>query len=268
MARTERTLRKLRKPRQESFDREMELTEHLAELRTRIIRVLVYIALGMVVTWIYYQPILDALEAPILRVKTDSPWRWIFTNMWEPFMLRLQISLAASVVLTFPLLFKEAWGFVAPALTRSERKIVYLLGPLCVLLFLSGVASAFLVLPRGIAWFLTFLPEGTELMQRLNDYVIFLAKSCLAFGAVFQLPVVMLFLGRFGLVNSRFLTKYWRQAIVLSAAAAAIITPSADAFTMVAMMAPLTVLYGLSIFLVKLVERKGDATDDPAGAEE
>ena len=137
-------------------------------MRTRIIRVLVYIALGMVVTWIYYQPILDALEAPILRVKTDSPWRWIFTNMWEPFMLRLQISLAASVVLTFPLLFKEAWGFVAPALTRSERKIVYLLGPLCVLLFLSGVASAFLVL-RGASPGSPSCPRGTELMQRLND---------------------------------------------------------------------------------------------------
>lgn len=260
MARTERALRKVRQPKPESYDREMELTEHLAELRTRIIRSLLYVAGGMVVSWIYYQPILEMLKRPIAGVKTGIAWEFIFTNLWEPFMLRLQISLAASVVITFPLLFKEAWGFVAPALTRSERRVVYLLAPLCIFLFLSGVASAFFVLPRGMAWFLSFLPKDTQLMQRLNDYVIFLAKSCLAFGLVFQLPVVMLFLGRFGLVTSRFLVRYWRQAIVLSAVVAAVVTPSADAFTMVAMMLPLTVLYWLSIILVKLVERQeGDS---------
>ncbi|MDH7568775.1 MAG: twin-arginine translocase subunit TatC [Armatimonadota bacterium] len=257
--------KKERKPPRESYDREMELTEHLAELRTRIIRSLLYVVAGLVVGWIYYTPILEALKAPIMGIKSGVEWRMVFTNFLEPFFVRLQVSLVAGVVLVFPFLLMEAWGFVSPALTRTERRAVYVLFPMCVSLFLGGVATAFFVMPQGIRWFLGFLPADTELMQKLNDYVVFLAKTSLAFGVMFQLPVVMLFLGKVGLVNSRFLTRYWRQAIVLAAAGAAIITPSADAFTMVCATVPLGVLYGLSILLVKLVER-GERRSDGATA--
>lgn len=263
MAIAERVTKKLKtkKPVRESFDREMELTEHLAELRTRIIRVLLYFVVGLAVTWFNYAAILEVLKAPIVGIRGAVEWRFIFTTFMEPFFVRLQVSAVAAIILIFPLLLKEAWGFVAPALTRGERRAVYLVGPLCVLLFALGIATAFSIMPAGIRWFLTFLPQDTELMQKLNDYVLFLVKMCLAFGVIFQLPVVMLFLGKVGVVNSRFLIQYWRQALVLAAAAAAFITPSADAFTMVAAMAPLTVLYGLSILLVKLVEQP-DARGD------
>lgn len=250
-----RKRKKPKKPPQESFDREMELTEHLAELRTRLIRSLCYVAVGVGVAWALYPWIYATLTKPVLSLRSGIQWDWIFVNFIEPFMVRLQVSAIAGVIFVFPLLILEAWGFVSPALTRTERRAVYLVAPLCVLLFLCGVALTILVLPAGLRWLLGFLPPETRLMQKVTDYVLFLVKMCLAFGIMFQLPVAMLFLAKVGLVNSRSLARYWRQAIVLSAAAAAIITPSADAFTMLAATAPLTVLYGLSILLVKCVER-------------
>ncbi|MBI3945825.1 MAG: twin-arginine translocase subunit TatC [Armatimonadetes bacterium] len=254
------------KPRRESFDREMELTEHLAELRARIFRALLYVAIGTAVAWVYYPAIYVLLTKPVLSLRNGVQWDWIFVNFIEPFMVRLQVSAVAGIILVFPLLTMEAWGFVSPALTRTERRAVCLVAPLCVVLFLAGVALTLVVLPSGLRWFLGFLPPDTRLMQKVTDYVLFLVRMCLAFGIMFQLPVVMLFLAKVGLVNSRFLARYWRQAIVLSAAAAALITPSADAFTMLAATAPLTVLYGLSIILVKFVER-GERSSPRASGE-
>ncbi|HOJ19995.1 MAG TPA: twin-arginine translocase subunit TatC [Armatimonadota bacterium] len=246
---------KQQRPEPESFDREMELTEHLAELRTRIIRCIIYGTIGMAVAWFYYPSLYALLIRPIETIRSQAEWSFIFTSFLEPFFVRLQVTAVAGIILAFPLISLEAWGFIAPALTRTERRAVFFVAPLCVFLFVAGVGSTLFVLPAAVRWFLGFLPDETRLMQKVNDYVLFLAKSCLGFGVVFQLPVVLLFLGKIGIVNSSFLIRYWRQAIVLAAGASAMITPSADAFTMMAMTAPLLVLYALSIVLVRFVER-------------
>jgi len=255
------------KPKPESFDREMELTEHLAELRTRIIRCTLYVTVGIVAAWCLYAPIYSLLFRPIEAIQAKTEWSFIFTSFLEPFFVRLQVSAIAGIALAFPFLTMEVWGFVAPALTRKERSGIIFVAPLCVLLFVGGVATALLVLPPGVRWFLGFLPDNARLLQKVNDYVLFLAKMALAFGIVFQLPVVLLFLGKVGLVNSRFLIRYWRQAILLAAAGSAVITPSQDAFTMAAMTLPLIILYVLSIGLVRFVERAPAAQDDEAGGE-
>ena len=256
MATTERVPKRGRekKPIGESHDREMELTEHLAELRARIMRSILYVLVCMVVVWFHYPRLYALLTAPVMAIK-GARWDWIYNSFMEPFFVQLQICAVAGVILAFPGLLREAWGFVAPALTRTERRAVYFVGPLCIILFFVGVMTALWVLPPAVRWFLSYLPPEVKLLQRVPDYVIFLVKLCLAFGIVFQLPVAILFLGKVGLVNSRFLVHYWRQAVVISAVVAAVATPSNDAFTMAAMTVPVVGLYFLSVLLVKLVER-------------
>ncbi len=250
----------------ESFDREMELTEHLAELRTRILRSILYVAAGVAVTWFLYPRLYALLIAPIAAIQkeTRTEWSMIFTSFMEPFFVKLQVCAVAGIILVFPLLITEAWGFVAPALTRVERKGIYFVAPLCVALFAAGVGTALWVMPAGIRWFISYLPPGTHLFQKVTDYVLFEVKLLLVFGIVFQLPVVILFFAKVGLVNSRFLVKYWRQAIVVAALTAAIATPSNDAFTMSAMTVPVIGLYFLSILLVKMVEKTGGIKSSPA----
>lgn len=251
----------------QSTDHEMELTDHLAELRSRIIRSIIYVLVGMAIAWVFYPKLYAMLIAPIAHIQGRTEWSFVFTNFMEPFFVQLQVCAVAGIILSFPLLLMEAWGFVSPALTHKERKGVYFVGPLCVCLFFLGVATAVFALPPGIRWFLSYLPPEVKLLQKVTDYVLFLAKLCLAFGIVFQLPVVILFLGKVGLVNSRFLVQYWRQALVLSAVVAAVATPSNDAFTMSAMAIPIVLLYLLSIVLLKITEHSGkkSAPDDTAG---
>lgn len=272
------TPKKVKKPKpktQESFDQEMELFDHLAELRTRIMRAIIAIAIGMAIVWVLYPHLWAFLMAPLRNIPEAKEWKPIFNNFMEPFFMQLQVCAIAGIIVSAPWwLMIEAWGFVKPALTRKERKAVNFVAPLCLILFFAGVATAIWVLPAGVRWFMSYLPNGVGLYQRVNDYVLFLVKLCLAFGIVFQLPVVVLFLAKVHLVDSKFLRKYWRQAVVVSSLVAAIVTPSNDAFTMTAMAVPVTGLYFLSILLVMMVEKadakaaKQDAEDAGDGTPE
>ena len=107
----------------------------------------------------------------------------------------------------------------------------------------------------GIQWLVSQNPPGATFMPSVAQTLLFVSKMCLAFGLVFQLPVVLMFLAKVGIVDSRMLKAYWRQAVVVLAIVAAVVTPSADAFSMMLMCAPLILLYGLSIVLVRMVER-------------
>lgn len=240
-------------------DRELELSEHLQELRVRLIRSVVFIVIGFVAAWFLYDHIYNTLTAPIayaLKLKGPQGLSLMMTRVTEGFMLRCQISLVAGMILAAPLVTYQAWGFVAPALTAEERRPIKWVAPLCVLLFACGVATAYFILPAGMRFFVQYIPDNTELRAIASENLVFVVKMLLAFGLVFELPIVLLFLGKIGVVDSRMLKSGWRHALVGIAVLAAVATPSGDAFSMMAMAMPLTVLYVLSIFLVKQVEPK------------
>jgi sec-independent protein translocase protein TatC len=237
--------------------KEMELWEHLAELRTRLIRSLIYIGVGAIAIWVCYRPLWDFLWAPlrpILAAHGVFGDHIVWQNIWDPFIVRLQISLVGGLTLAVPCITYEIWGFIAPGLTRSERKGFYFVGPLAVFFFVSGLAVAYLVLPATFGYFAQFLGSD-HLMPSPVPYVMFLVKMCLAFGLVFELPVVLMFFAWIGLVTSKMLRAGWRHAMVGCAALAAVATPSNDAATMLMMAVPLALLYFLSIGLVRIVER-------------
>jgi sec-independent protein translocase protein TatC len=250
-------------------DKKAELTEHLAELRTRIIRSCLYLFVGMVVMYVFSGPIFKSLAAPI----TDTLAKYsklhaadglpvggiVVTNFTDPFFIKLQIATVGGLVLAAPFIILELWGFIAPALTPQEKRGVHFVAPLSVLLFVLGVGCAHLILPMAIRWFLSYLADipGAVLFQNPLTYVVFVVKIMLVFGLMFQLPVLLMFLGKVGIISSALMIKYWRHIAVGLFTGAMVVAPSNDPGTMLALAVPLTLLFFGSIGLVKLVEPKG-----------
>jgi sec-independent protein translocase protein TatC len=235
--------------------REMELWEHLAELRGRLMRSVLYVLLGLSLAWFIYPPLEAVFKAPIQPIMDARGWKWVFRTFTQAFMLRLQVSAIAGLVLAIPLVTLEIWGFIAPGLTRSERKACYVVFPLSLFFFFMGVACGYLLMNTTVSYFAQYIPADTDLLQDPLMYLTFMIKMIVAFGVSFQLPVVLMLLAWLGIVSSKTLRAHWRLAVVGCFAVAAIATPGGDPMTMVIMAAPLAVLYVGSIFLCGMVER-------------
>lgn len=252
---------KNKKPRDP--EAQMELLEHLGELRARLFRSIAYIAIGMVLTYNLFDPMLTLMLHPLKPVLDKIPnSSVVITSIQGAFLLRMQVCFISGLAVAFPFVILELWGFVAPALTPEERKPVVFLAPFSVLLFLAGVGTGYACLGPAYQWMAGYITDvkGMALLQDTNNYLLLTVKILLAFGVSFELPIVLLFLARVGIINAEIMTKYWRQAVVLIATAAAILTPSNDPLTMMMMAVPMAGLYGLSISLVRAFEPKPDGS--------
>ncbi len=251
---------------EEEDEKKAELTEHLAELRTRIIRAVVYALVGMAVMYFLYTPVYNLLAAPINEViakragaqaSSGLPSGAVaYTSFTDPFFMMLQIVTVGGIVLALPFVVMELWGFVSPALTPTEKRGVHFVAPMSILLFAGGVTCAYLVLRPAVRWFLSYIPPGAVLLQNPMVYIVFAVKMLLVFGLIFQLPVVLMFLGKVGIITSALMIKYWRHISVGLFTLAMVVAPSNDPGTMLALAIPLTILFFASIWLVKLVEPK------------
>lgn len=248
-------------------EKRAELSEHLGELRARIIRSALYVVVGGVVAYYLFPLFFKALSAPIISALQEIAKRmppdqrslagaYVFHSFTGPFFLYLKLSVIGGLVLAAPAVILEIWGFVAPALTPSERRPLIVIAPFSALLFIAGAALAFWIMPAAVHWFLTYLSAfpGAILLQDPESYILFVVQMMLAFGLVFQLPIFMLVLGRLGIIRSRMLVRYWRHITVGITVLAMIVTPSNDPLSMTIMAIPLVLLFYGSILLVRLVE--------------
>jgi sec-independent protein translocase protein TatC len=243
-------------------DGQMELVEHLAELRVRIFRSLAYIAVGMILTYNLIPRFYDVLTRPLEPILTRLHGSLVFGGIAQGFLVWMQVCFVSGIVLAFPFVILELWGFIEPALTPEERKPVVYLAPFSVLLFLAGVGTGYACLPATFNWMGSYLDDihGVKLLQDAQQYILLAVKIMLAFGIAFQLPMVLLFLGRVGIINADLMTKYWRHATVGISVIAAVLTPSNDPLTMLMMAVPMAGLYLLSIGLVRAFEPRADGT--------
>ena len=241
-------------------DARMELTEHLGELRARIIRIILYIFGGAILTYNLFKPIYAFLFYPmeiIMRQHKAEGWSLRFTTFTEPFFVVLKIAIVAGMIIVAPLLILEVWGFISPALTKEEKKPIRYLAPLAVTLFISGVALAYWVAKYAIMWFASYVgwfPHAV-LLQDPETFVMFMLKMMGVFGLVFELPIFLLFLAWIGILTSDMMIKSWKYAVLIITVIGVIVTPSNDLFTMTVMIFPVILLYLGSIWLVKLVEK-------------
>jgi len=237
--------------------KEMELWEHLAELRTRLIRSICYLALGLVVAWIVYPWLQQLLFAPLMPFLKKPGYGIVYKSFTGPFMLQLQVAAIAGLVIAIPLITLEAWGFIAPGLTRTERKACYLIFPLSLFFFFMGLGCGYAIMGPSVGWFMDFFtndPTHGVLLQEPAMYLTFMVKMVVAFGVCFQLPLILMFLAYIGMVSSKMLLAHWRMGVVLCAVVAAVATPGRDPFSMFVMAVPLAVLYLASIVLCRMVE--------------
>lgn len=250
---------------EESEFKEMELWEHLAELRARLIRGFVYIVLGVIIGWLVYEPVFDILRRPLAPVLDRENVKIVFNDLKQPFFMKLQVAVVTGLIGAIPCIMGELWGFISPGLTRKERRAFYIVVPLSIFFFLTGIATGYFLLTPIVKFFASYLPDDVELYQAPLEFVLFVSKIILAFGVTFQLPIVLMFLSYVGIVNSRMLIGGWQYAIMGNLLLAALITPTPDAFNMMLLATPLMLLYVVGIFLVKFVERVKARQERAAG---
>ena len=232
-----------------------DLITHLTELRTRLIRGLLYVIVAMTGVWFFFDPVYRVLTRPIITALNEAGGEMIVTQLMEGFLVKMEISLIGGLILAAPLLYYEIWAFVAPGLTRKERRTVRPLVPISGLLFLMGAAMGYLITGPSVEWLLRLNPPDTVARYRLNENLLLLLRFYLAFGLGFQLPIVIILLAKLGLVDSRLLARRWREAVVIVFVMAAIITPTWDPITMTIAALPMALLYLGTIAVVKLIER-------------
>lgn len=239
-----------------NLEKRAELVEHLSELRTRLVRIFLYIAGGMGVAWFLYDPIYNALTRQMEPVLKLHNGKFLFTSITEPFMLRMQVTLVAALIIVLPLITIELWKFVSPGLTKDEKKPLRWTVPLAIFLFALGAGLCYTILPMAFRWFACYIPSNAEIRPSVPATLKFEMLMLLAFGCAFELPVVLMLLAQIGIINSKMLKDNWRYSVVAISIIAATITPSNDVFSMMSMAIPLAGLYVVSIWLVKFVEKK------------
>ena len=231
---------------------EMSFIDHLDELRIYLFRAIGGLAVATVIGYIYSQNLQQLLLYPFANL--EGP-RLALLAPTEGFIVQLKISLIAGVFISSPWIFFQLWSFVAPGLFEKERKMVLPVVFSSSLLFLVGAAFAVYVIPLATRFFLSFTNAEVANYWSLGKFIDFELRMFLAFGVVFELPLLIYFLARFGVVTPAFLRTYRRHMYVAFLFAAAILTPP-DVFTQVVLAVPLIVLYESSIFLAVIAQRK------------
>jgi len=241
-------------------DVRMPLTAHLEELRWRIVRALVAIAIAFGVCYWFADAIFAFLIRPLAHLRPDATLL-IGTGVTEAFFTKLKVSFIAALFAASPVIFFQGWRFVAPGLYDSEKRLAVPFAVAASFFFLLGAAFCYaVVFPVGFEFFLAEYASIAVAPQiRISEYLSFASRMLLAFGVTFELPVVTFFLARLGVVTHRTLLGVGRYAIVLIFIVAAVLTPGPDVASQMLMAAPLLVLYALSIGVAYLVGRPAPA---------
>lgn len=227
-------------------ERRMTLVGHLEELRRCIIISLAAIVVTTCIAFWKIKQIVAYLIRPVGHV--------VFLSPTEAFMSYFKVAFFVGIVLASPVILYQIWRFVSPALKDKEKREALLLLPFSIALFLGGAAFAFfLVIPWALNFLINFAGPEVFPVLSISKYLSFVVMLTIVFGVVFELPVAVLFLAKIGLITPSFLRKNRKFAILIIFIAAAVLTPTPDAFTQLLMAVPLMVLFEISIWIAKLV---------------
>ncbi len=224
----------------------LTLIEHLEELRRRIIICLIAVFVCSIVCYFYVDKILFILSRPVNKL--------VFLKPTEAFLTKLKLSFYSGFFVSMPVIIYQIWKFVSPGLLPKEKHYIYWIVPTSYLLFITGVLFAFFaVLPVGIKFLLSYATESIQPLISISAYISFVIIFLLVFGIVFQLPLIVLFLTKLGVITPKWLVTNRKYAILVVFILAGILTPGPDVFSQFLMAIPTLLLYELSIIISKIV---------------
>ena len=239
----------------------MTLFEHLAELRKRLIIAIVAVVAGAVIAWFFYDPIVHFMTRPYRSFVLHHPSKditrgnLVTAGPLEGFTTRLKVSAYVGIALASPVIFWELWRFITPGLYKHEKRYVVPFVVSAVLLFSAGVTTAVLVFPKALTWLIDVSGTGIVPLFSPSRYFTLYVSMCVIFGVVFMYPLVVVFLQLAGVVPSATWRRWRRPAIVVIFLVAAIITPSSDPFSFLAMALPMLLFYEASIVIGRALHK-------------
>jgi sec-independent protein translocase protein TatC len=241
----------------------MTLVEHLEELRHRLVVCILAVAGGAVVGWFLYGPVLDLVLNPYCdywettdpKTRINETCSLFFNEPLGAMVVKLKIVVFIGLLVALPVLLYQLWMFIVPGLTKKERRMAIPFVGSSVLLFALGALFAYITLPKGLNFLLGF--AGSEFVPLLTGdrFVTFVILVAVAFGLAFEFPVLLVFLELVGVVTSQRLRKWRRFSILGIAIFAAVITPSSDPYTMLAMTVPMCLFYEAAIIIGRLMKK-------------
>ena len=240
----------------------MTLVEHLEELRRRLVWSFVAIAVGAAVGWFLYNPVIHLLQNPFCETihrlppasRPPTGCQFVFNGAVDPVFVKIKVVVFLGLLLALPVVLYQLWAFVVPGLTKRERRMAVPFIGSSMVLFLLGVAIAYWTLPKALQFLLGFGGPTLVPLLTASSFLSFVVLVALAFGISFEFPIVLIFLSIVGVLSSRKLRDWRRYAIFGISVFAAVITPSADPYSMLAMMIPMVVFYEAAIIVTRLLK--------------
>lgn len=236
----------------------MPLREHLAELRSRLVRVGLAIAVGSVAGWYSYSWVFRAVQEPLKAIAGE---RGItaninYSDVMQAFNLHLRVAVYLGIVLASPIWLYQLWAFVVPGLTRREKRHAMGFAAAGAPLFLAGIYLGWLVVPNAVGFFAEFAEPGTSVLPSASEYLGFVTRLVMVFGIAFLVPLFLVALNMAGLLSAATMAKGWRVAVFLTFLFAAIASPTPDAGSMLALALPMTALYALAVGVSAVLDRR------------
>ncbi len=256
---------RIARPKLKTPEDRMTLTDHLAELRMRIIRIVLSVGLGFILVLTFYEPVLGFLKHPYTaycksHAATCQP-NLVFLSPLSGFTTRISIASYAGIFLAIPVILWQLWKFIVPGLHPNEKKyaIPFILS--AVFLFLLGAFIAYISLEPALSFLISWAGKGTTATFTVNDYVGFVGLMTAAFGIGLEFPLLLVFLMLVGVISYRTLLKNWRYAIVGIVVIAAVITPSGDPFSLFALATPMLILYFVAALVGMRIQKQRERRD-------
>jgi sec-independent protein translocase protein TatC len=253
----------------------MALTDHFRELRARLIRSVLVLALAFAIALFFYSELLELVLAPYNQARemlgADVQTRAYIKGTTGALMLNLKLCGVAAIVASSPYWLYQVWAFVVPGLHASEKKWSRIFAAVAGPLFVVGVATGYYVLPKGLEVLIGFTPAQLENLVEFGEYFSFLTRMLLVFGIAFEIPLFVIMLNLAGVVSGKALGRYRPWIIIGTFVFAAVATPSTDPFSMMMLAAPMLVLFLVAEIIARAVDkargRGADSTDQWADDE-
>jgi sec-independent protein translocase protein TatC len=251
-------------------DGRMALSDHLRELRARILKIVAVLLVGLVVSLFFFDPIFDLVYEPYQRAVAglagkDVDTQATIAGAGGPLLLYLKLCGMVSVIATSPLWLYQIWAFILPGLHPNERKWSRVFAAIAGPLFLAGVVLGYRTLPKGLEILIGLTPGDLLNLVEFGEYLSFLIRTLLVFGIAFEIPVFVILLNLAGVLRGASLGRYRPWIVIGCFVFAAVATPSTDPFTMLFLAIPMVLLFVLSEVIARLLDRRRAQGDPAAG---